>query len=166
MGEAHALEQSHRPLARLARRVARNAERDHDILSRRKFFQEMVKLENESHMPVPDHGQRLVIDAGDILTGNAHRSTRRPFQRSQYMQQRALSRTARSHHRHHLASADGEVHSSEHAHVVAVPATKGLHDLTRVQQTRYGRLAHLRARKRQRLRHSLRIASTGYSREA
>ena len=59
-GQPHALEQRRCPLPRLCERDAGDPHRHLDVLERREFRQQMMELEDEADVPVPELDQRRI----------------------------------------------------------------------------------------------------------
>src|SRR5687768_1537299 len=122
-------------------------QRQHHVLERAELAQQVVKLEYEAELPVPDLGEALLALLGEDLPVEPDFARCGLVERAQQVEQRALPRAARADDRHELAAAHGEIDAGQHLDEVAVAA--GVHLAEGV------RLEHRH--------HSWRIASTGSS---
>ena len=100
----------------------RDPERHHHVLERGELAKEVVKLKYETHRTVAKRSELLVIQPVDGLTTDDHITATRPVERAEHMQERGLAGAAGTDDRHHLARADGEIHSAQHVDRAAIPA--------------------------------------------
>src|SRR5690349_12828123 len=103
-----------------------------------------MELEDESHLPVAHPGECILAHPVKGLAVEHDVPAIGAVECAEDVEERALPRTARSHHRHHLAAPHGEIHPVEHVDGTSIPADVALTDLVRLDD-----------------HHSCRIASTG-----
>ena len=73
-----------------------------------------MELEDKTDVTVAERRQFLFLHAHDGGSGYLHRSRIGLVQRTHYLQQGSLSRTAGAYYTHYFPTADGEVYSLQH----------------------------------------------------
>ena len=136
-GEPNDRQQLLGPRTGLARSPPPDQEGHHHVLQRGEFPQEMVELEDEPQLTVPELGERRRIQVGIAGPVEPDVSPGRPIQRPQEVQQGALPGSRRAHNRHELATADLEVHAAQHLERLAVTASEHLPDAPGREQGRH-----------------------------
>ena len=151
------LEQLRRARSRAsAAAPAGDQQRHHHVLERGELAQQVMELEHEADRAVPDLRQAPRSPACTALARDANFARRRPVERAQHVQQRALPGAALADDRHHLA-----------ARTVSDDAVEHADDRRRRRRcTPSTHVRSLRAPACRPARHSWRIASTGNSRAA
>src|SRR5581483_2705322 len=92
------------PTPRLVGLYASDPQWHHDVFQRREIYEQVMELKNESHGPIAQTGEGLVIFAVDRLAGEDHVSLGRRVQCAEDVQERALAGAARADDRHHLTT--------------------------------------------------------------
>ena len=114
VGESHEVQQFHATFLSLAFRHSRYEGRNHDILKRREFWQQLMKLEHEADVSVAEVGELLLVQSSHVHSVNHYLPAVRRVERTDYLEQCGLSRTARSHDAHHLSFVYMQVDALEH----------------------------------------------------
>ena len=70
--QPHLLQQVPGPIRGLARRQPGDSKRHLRILERTEFRQQMVELEDEADVPVPEGHQLVVLERVDLYLGNVY----------------------------------------------------------------------------------------------
>jgi hypothetical protein len=107
-GQSDTPEQRQRLGGSIAGCVTRDAEGHLDVLSRRKLRQQVVKLEHETHVPVPEPHPRIVVHRPDVCVADANRSGIEGIESPEHVQQRALADAGRTDDGDHLTRLHGQ----------------------------------------------------------
>jgi hypothetical protein len=102
-----------RAAARSLRVPPRDAQRHHHVFERAELPQQVVKLKNESNSAIAESRKLLVRSILQPLSVNRYRASRRAVERTEEMQESALSCTAGSNDRHHFTARDLKVDAVE-----------------------------------------------------
>ena len=95
-------QQSLRRRLRLLFRTTGNESRNHDILDSSEFRQQMMELENEPQLPVPEIGQSLASELEHIYAVYHKRACIGSGKRTQNLQQSRLTGSGRTHYGYDL----------------------------------------------------------------
>src|SRR5688500_14117299 len=87
--------------------------RDHDVLQRIEFRQEMMELIDEADADAPNPGPRTIIQIRAILAGDANLARRRFLEEPGNVQERRLPRSRGPHKGHDLARSHTQAHVLE-----------------------------------------------------
>src|SRR5256886_920749 len=127
IAQAHLLERRESALpARVA--IAAVDERQLDVLDGVESREEVVRLEHEADVLVPDRGELVVGELADVLAGEHVRPAVSDVETPEHVHQRGLPRTGRSHDRDELAGPDVEVDAAQRVHRDIPPDVVGLRD--------------------------------------
>ena len=105
-----AAERSVTPLGRLDARVH---ERQLDVAQRGHVRQQVELLEHEADVAVADLGQPVLVEVGDVLTGEEQLSRRRDVEAADDVHQRRLARARRADDGDELAFVDAQVDAAQ-----------------------------------------------------
>ena len=114
IAQSKALEYGAGTRPRLGGRDARNAQRHFRVLERGELRKQMVELEDEADVLVPEGRQRFVCHGADVRIADPDGPGIGAIEAAQQVQQRALAHTGRADHRHHLAALDGQIEIAQH----------------------------------------------------
>ena len=103
LGKPERAEQLLGPRLGPAARQPEDELRQHDVLQRREFRQEVVKLIDEANLHPPDAGLLLVVQPHAIDAVDEHGAAVRPLQQAGDMQQRGFARAGGAKQSHGLA---------------------------------------------------------------
>src|SRR3954468_11584387 len=94
--QTHAFEERRRtvPGTRLA--PAGDTQWHHHVLERAEFAKQVMKLEHESDVPVPEGRQRVLVESRQLVSFQSYTAARWTVETAHDVEQRALSRSARS----------------------------------------------------------------------
>ena len=88
--------------------LARDRERQPDVLLDREERDEVEELEHEAGPVATEAGCLLVVHEADGRTVQDHLAVARPVEPTEELEQRALAGSGRTHERHEFAFVDGE----------------------------------------------------------
>ena len=98
----------------MARARAPDHPRNHHILQRRQFWQEIVILEDVAHLAVAKHALIPLRQTIQILPSNLNPAPQGPFETRQGIKQGSLTRPTRPTQKHPLALHDLQVNPLQH----------------------------------------------------
>ncbi|HEX7779284.1 MAG TPA: hypothetical protein VF424_08610 [Vicinamibacterales bacterium] len=114
IGQPHPVEQGLRAHPPLTGRQPRNSEGHLDVFERRELRQQVMELEDESDMAIPESHACGVIHLIDRGVTDANRPGVEGIEAAQDMEQRALADTGRADNRDHFALLDPEIQLMQH----------------------------------------------------
>src|SRR5262245_1986846 len=112
-GEAHAVERGERALVALRSRETPVEERNLDVVEDGEVRDQMEGLKDEADLFVSDLRERPFLEAGHGAAGERDAALRRHVQEPDHVQERALPRSRRSHHRAEVPLLDPQVHARQ-----------------------------------------------------
>ena len=112
--QPHAIEQHPRASLVVGRRAAVGDRWQEHILQHAALRQEMMILKDETDPATAKVGQLRLVEHERIFAVEPHAAGRRPIERADDVQQRALARSARPDHGQILAGRKRERHAAEH----------------------------------------------------
>src|SRR5262245_14543599 len=120
--QAYSPQQRRRPMTGVVDGLARDAHRHLDVLERVEFWQQMVKLKNETDIAVPELDQRGVAHRRQFLLLNANRSAVDAIQAAERVQQRALANPRSADDSDHLAAFDRQIEVAQYMNLLRTDA--------------------------------------------
>ena len=114
LDETDTRQKRRRPCARLRYRLARDAHGHLDVLERREFRQQVVKLEDETDVAVAELDARGIAHRRQLVVPDADRPAVHRIQAAERMQQRALPHPRRADDREHRARFHRETQIAQH----------------------------------------------------
>ena len=96
--------------------LARNPQRQEDVLLGREHREQVEELEDEADVPPAELGQRVVAEVADLRVGDPHVALVRSVEPGEDVHQRGLTGARRPHDCDQLALGDGKRHSAQGVH--------------------------------------------------